>query len=627
MRKDAWLVIIILIKLSVSLIGMVEIREVLAQNIPERREVRYMYWGDIGTRQIQRANPDGSNIETVVTGAQAWDLALDIAGGKIYWVSLFGNRVRRANLDGSNVEDLVTGRGGEGIDLDLAAGKMYWAGGGQIQRANLDGSQIEPLITGLSKPDSMVLDLIKGQVYWTDSSDGTIQRANLDGSNIELLVTGLSSPQGLNLDLVEGKMYWSNWPPADKIQRANLDGSNIEDIAPGFGGLEGVALDFNTGKIYWTDFRINKIQRANFDGSNIEDIVTTGLDRPICIIFETVPISLTFTPSTVPDQTFTVGTEVSLTLPTATGGTAPYTYSLSPIPAGLHFDTTTQLLSGTPTTVTPATSVTYTATDAIGASASSSFTIEVVEDAPGGEPLDVNRDGQITVIDLAIVALFYGTQVPVGVNLPADVNADGIVNILDLTAVAQGIDAAGNAGTLATVDVDAVLEAVTEQIDAIEEIAEAPARFSTSQHARFSRITYRNVAAALADTKHLATDARLRKWVPLLEELLQLLTEIQEIPDTTALLPNYPNPFNPETWIPYHLAQAADVAVTIYDVRGSVVQELRLGHQPAGVYESQGRAAYWDGRNQIGEKVASGLYFYSLTTSDFTATRKMLIAK
>ena len=113
----------------------------------------------------------------------------------------------------------------------------------------------------------------------------------------------------------------------------------------------------------------------------------------------------------------------------------------------------------------------------------------------------------------------------------------------------------------------------------------------------------------------------------MLKELLHLLTEMREIPDTTALLPNYPNPFNPETWIPYHLATDAAVVLTIYDARGVLVRELTLGHQPAGVYESRARAAYWDGKNQLGESVASGVYFYTLTAGEFTATRKMLIAK
>ncbi|MDE0682307.1 MAG: T9SS type A sorting domain-containing protein, partial [Candidatus Poribacteria bacterium] len=99
------------------------------------------------------------------------------------------------------------------------------------------------------------------------------------------------------------------------------------------------------------------------------------------------------------------------------------------------------------------------------------------------------------------------------------------------------------------------------------------------------------------------------------------------IPTETALLVNYPNPFNPETWIPYQLAKPADVKLTIYDIEGRVVRDLDLGHQAVGIYENRSRAAYWDGKNAVGEPVASGVYFYTLTAGDFTATRKPLIRK
>ena len=102
---------------------------------------------------------------------------------------------------------------------------------------------------------------------------------------------------------------------------------------------------------------------------------------------------------------------------------------------------------------------------------------------------------------------------------------------------------------------------------------------------------------------------------------------VYEIPSETQLLRNYPNPFNPETWIPYQLSKPADVTLTIYDIQGSVVRSLDLGHQRAGMYQTRTRAAYWDGRNAVGEPVASGVYFYTLTAGDFTATRKMLIRK
>ncbi|MDE0086828.1 MAG: hypothetical protein OXU23_14005 [Candidatus Poribacteria bacterium] len=95
----------------------------------------------------------------------------------------------------------------------------------------------------------------------------------------------------------------------------------------------------------------------------------------------------------------------------------------------------------------------------------------------------------------------------------------------------------------------------------------------------------------------------------------------------TMLLPNYPNPFNPETWIPYQLSAPADVTITISAVDGTRVRTLALGHKPMGIYQNRTRAAYWDGKNEIGEQVSSGIYFYTLTAKDFSATRKMLIVK
>ena len=100
-----------------------------------------------------------------------------------------------------------------------------------------------------------------------------------------------------------------------------------------------------------------------------------------------------------------------------------------------------------------------------------------------------------------------------------------------------------------------------------------------------------------------------------------------EIPAETELLRNYPNPFNPETWIPYRLAEDAFVTLTIYDTSGQVVRTLDVGHRIAAVYESRSKAIYWDGRNALGEGVASGVYFYHLTAGDYSATRRMLILK
>ena len=201
---------------------------------------------------------------------------------------------------------------------------------------------------------------------------------------------------------------------------------------------------------------------------------------------------------------------------------------------------------------------------------------------------DVNEDGKVDIHDLILVIRSLGATAPI--NPRVDVNADGSVNKSDLLIIVENLDgsaiAAAPAAMLATLD-PATLRA---WIDVL--LAEAD-----------DSLAY-------------------RKTLAILQGLLATV-----FPQETKLLANYPNPFNPETWIPYYLAKDADVALHIYAVNGTLVRTLALGYQAAGMYQSRSRAAYWDGRNAFGESVASGLYFYTLTAGDFTATRKMLIRK
>ena len=122
--------------------------------------------------------------------------------------------------------------------------------------------------------------------------------------------------------------------------------------------------------------------------------------------------------------------------------------------------------------------------------------------------------------------------------------------------------------------------------------------------------------------RHIVTVDDVKNSLIQLEDLIAY-----EIPAETELLRNYPNPFNPETWIPYRLAEDADVSLTIYDTSGALVRSIDIGHQTAAVYETRAKAIYWDGRNRFGEQVASGIYFYSLSAGDFSATRRMVILK
>jgi hypothetical protein len=98
-------------------------------------------------------------------------------------------------------------------------------------------------------------------------------------------------------------------------------------------------------------------------------------------------------------------------------------------------------------------------------------------------------------------------------------------------------------------------------------------------------------------------------------------------PEDSALLQNFPNPFNPETWMPYQLKEDSQVTLRIHNLAGGLVRELDLGYRSAGVYTDRDRAAYWDGRNASGEHVASGVYFYSIQAGDFAAVRKLIVVK
>ena len=210
---------------------------------------------------------------------------------------------------------------------------------------------------------------------------------------------------------------------------------------------------------------------------------------------------------------------------------------------------------------------------------------------------DVNRDGRVSILDLILVAQQLGRRVPAG--SAVDLNRDGVVSILDLILAAQAIGGTTTSAAPVALNPDLIGAVGAESVDA-------------------ATIEAWIAQARLEDDGSLA----FKQGIENLENLLASL-----IPEETALLANYPNPFNPETWIPYQLAESAEVTLTIYDMNGQLVRRLAVGHQAAGMYQSRSRAVYWDGRNQLGEPVASGLYFYTLTAGEFTATRRMLILK
>ena len=208
---------------------------------------------------------------------------------------------------------------------------------------------------------------------------------------------------------------------------------------------------------------------------------------------------------------------------------------------------------------------------------------------PPIRPEDVNEDGVVDVSDLLFVAKNFGEH---GTHA-ADVNADGEVNVIDLALVAAAIGSDGSAApALSNIHPD-----------------DMPTRPTVQTWLNLAR--QRNIS-----------DPSFQRGITVLEHLLISLT-----PTETSLLSNYPNPFNPETWIPYQLSAPADVRITIYASDGTLVRQLDMGYQPIGIYHHRSRAAYWDGKNDTGETVASGVYFYMFRAGSFSATRKMLIRK
>ena len=121
-------------------------------------------------------------------------------------------------------------------------------------------------------------------------------------------------------------------------------------------------------------------------------------------------------------------------------------------------------------------------------------------------------------------------------------------------------------------------------------------------------------------------DAEVRS-IQAITETTWLNWEELVVPGQFALHTNYPNPFNPETWIPYELSESADVTLRIFDAQGHLVRTLAIGYQPAGYYLSQSRAAHWDGRNATGEHVASGTYMLRLQAQNFAQTRRIVVSK
>ena len=306
-----------------------------------------MYWTEFGTGTIRRADPDGSNIETLLTGIghpvgiALYGLFQDVhfpIEQKMYWSDWDTDTIRRSNLDGSNIETVITGEEGSRIAFALEGwtGRMYWtelsweSDTAILRRADVDGSNVEviteietplvlavdsfrydgtlywsrwdsstiqrsygePISLGMEGPGSIAVDTTDDMLYWLDKRTRSIRRANLDGTNVEDLVTGLEDAKDIALDLVAGKMYWTE-QGMGAIRRADLDGSNVENLLTDIENPGSIALDVLEKKMYWTVRGASRfpdsgiIQRSNLDGSNVETLLA-GLRDPMGIALDHV---------------------------------------------------------------------------------------------------------------------------------------------------------------------------------------------------------------------------------------------------------------------------------------------------------------------------------------------------
>ena len=386
-------------------------------------------------------------------------------------------------------------------------------------------------------------------------------------------------------DSEEPPMYWI---AGNTIYHRSTGGGNEPFHAPQSGTFltGGLAVDMGGRKVYWTERTIDnmgRIQSADLDDSTNVKTVNETIAVPFDIAFDATERSLYWTNSFGKIQSINVDRKDF-----RGDFITPEKFPTMKEPMHIAFDMTTRRLH-------------WTEMDADGIwSIYSTFVDHVDQGTAGRIRLDKEDLGQVKGIAVAGDVVYWTEQTSSGGTVRF-VNRTGLgdkklLGVLE-ESIPEGIAVDPVGGKVYWTTSRGEIQSVPL---AIETVVMGGAEGATG--------------IALGGTAR----GSVSPGAP-------SLSSVGSVENT--LLANYPNPFNPETWIPYQLSASADVSVSIYAVDGRLVRRLDLGHQVAGVYRSRSRAAYWDGRNEFGERVASGLYFYTLTAGDFTATRKMLIRK
>ena len=464
---------------------------------------------------------------------------------------------------------------------------MLWVDSGAIY--GLVGTDVQRFAPSVENAMNIAVDAGNGKVYWTEKtggSSGTINSANLDGTSVTELTSILSVPMGIAVDATGNKLYWTN--ARSRIQRANLDGSGIQNVLQDLSAPTDIVV--SNGFIYWTEGG-NSVRRVNMSGEKIAQDIATNLGTVGGLAVGGGKVYWT-------EMTAAGGGTINSANADGTGATV--LTSVLATPMGIAVDTVGSNLywtnaRGRVQRANLNGSGIQNVVEGLGSPGEIVISNSISETLTGAPltppvsyaPYDVNKDGAVDNTDAGLVIDALGTR-----NARYDVNGDGTVDFLDVVLVFDNRDDnVAGAPTIVGVKLTAIqVDRIQRQVDLL-----------------------------------IATNDRSPAAMRTLVYLQQLLAMAR--PEKTQLFANYPNPFNPETWIPYELATDTHVRITIYNTQGAVIRTLQFGHQSAGYYTGRDRAAYWDGRNALGEQVASGLYFYQLETDEMSSMRKMVILK
>ena len=459
---------------------------------------------------------------------------------------------------------------------------MYWiAGGGLYSLSGAKEAKIAESANGVAVGG--------GKIYWTEmtgESGGTVNSANLNGTDVTELASIFATPIGIAVDAAGSKLYWTN--ASGRIQSANLNGSGIKNVMQNLSDPTDIVV--SNGFIYWTEGG-NSVRRVNISGQKIATDVAVNLNTVGGLAVGGGKVYWT-------EQTSASAGTVNGSNLNGTNFEALAT--LLSAPMGISVDTAGSKLYWTNargrvqsanldgSMIKNVVEGLISPSKIVIGGANTEITVKTATPAKkDNAKYDVNGDGKVDNVDASLVASGLDTG-----NAKYDVNSDGTVNFLDLLLIFDNRDAdAAAAPAIVGMKLSAVqIDRIEEQIDLL-----------------------------------ISTNDRSPAAMRTLVYLQQLLATAR--PEKTQLFANYPNPFNPETWIPYELATDTHVKITIYNTQGVVIRTLQFGHQSAGYYTDRDRAAYWDGRNALGEQVASGLYFYQLETDEMSSMRKMVILK